>query len=56
MRDRFSAYRQRSYKCKFCEVLVFKICSSSCNFYVFVVHQNIDLSDKMFYSLLTAMA
>ena len=32
------AYRQPSYKCGLCEVIVASICSSSHNFYVFGVY------------------
>ena len=55
-RDRFSAYRQRSYKCGCCEIIVVRICSSSHNFYVFGVYRNSDLSDKISDCPLTAMA
>ena len=41
-------YRQRSYECGCCEVIVVKNGRSSHNFYVFVVYRNPDLSDKCF--------
>ena len=56
MRDGISAYRQRSYECICCEVIVARICSSNHNFYVFGVYRNLYLSDKMFDCLFTAMA
>ena len=54
--DGFPAYRQRSYECKCCDVIVVGICSSSHNFNVFGVYQKTDLSDNIFDSLLTATA
>ena len=54
--DGFSAYRQRSYDCGYCEVIFVKIRSSIHTFYVFGVHRNPDLSDKNFHCLLPAMA
>ena len=56
VRDGFSAYGQRSYECGYCEVIVFKICSSSHNFNVFGVYRNPDLSGTMFDYLLTTIA
>ena len=56
VRDGFSAYRQRSYECGCCEVIVVKICSSTNDFYVFGVYRKLDLSDKNLDCLLTAMA
>ena len=56
VRDDFSAYRQRSYECGWCDVIVFKICSSSHNFYVLGVYRNPDLSNNFFYCLQAAMA
>lgn len=56
MRDGFSAYRQPSYECEFCEVIVVQICSSDKKFYVFGVYRKPDLSDNIFDCLLTAMA
>ena len=47
VRDGFSAYRQRSFECECCKVIVVRICSSSHNFYVFGVYRNPDLSDKI---------
>ena len=55
VREGFSAYRQRSYECGCCEVIVVGICSSSHNFYVFSLYRNADLSDNIFDRLLTAM-
>ena len=55
VRDDFSAFRQRGYKCGCCEVLLVRICSRDHNFYVFGVYGNPDLSDKIFGCLLTAM-
>ena len=52
--ENFSAYRQRSYECRCCESIIVSICSSSHNFYVFVVHRNPDLSNKILYCFLTA--
>ena len=45
--DHFSAYRQRSYECGCCEVIVFRICSSGHNIYVFGMCRNPDLSRKI---------
>ena len=56
MRDGFSAYKQRGYKCGCCEVIVIKICSSSHNFHVFGLYRHSALSEKVFDCLLTAMA
>ena len=56
MRDGFSGYRQRGYECGYCEVIRVRICSSSHNFYVFGVYRTPDLSGKIFYCLLPAMA
>ena len=56
VRDCFSTYRHRSYTYGCCTVTVVRICSSGLNFYVFGVYRNLDLSDNIFGSLLTAMA
>ena len=55
-RDFFSAYRQRGYECRYFEVVVVRICSSSHNSYLFVVYRNLDVSINIFDCLLTAMA
>ena len=52
----FSAYRQRSYRCGCCDVIVAKTCKSSHNFYVFSVYQNPDLSNNIFGCLLTVIS
>ena len=56
VRERFSAYRQHSYECRCCEVIVVRNCCSSHNFHVFGVYLNLVLSDNFFYCLLTGMA
>ena len=56
MREGFSAYRQRSYECGCCEVIVVRFCRSNRNFHVIGVYRNPDLSDKLFDCYLTAMA
>ena len=56
VRDGFLAYRQRGYETGCCEVIIVRICSSSNNFYVFIVYRNPDLSDAFFDCLLTGMA
>ena len=53
--DDFSAYRQRSYECNRCTVIVVGVCISH-HFYVFDVYRNTDLSDKIIDCLLTDMA
>ena len=55
-RDDFSAYRQRRYECRSCEVTVIRICSNSYSLSVFGVYRNPNPSAKMFDYLLTAMA
>ena len=55
VRDCLSAYRQLSYECRGCEVMVVRICSSSHNFYMFGVYLNPDLSDTIFDCVLTAL-
>ena len=53
--DGFSAYRQLSYECGCCEVIIIRICSSSHNFYVFGVYRNKDILNRILDCLLTAM-
>ena len=48
MHEGFSAYRQRSYECGYCEIIVVRICSSNRNFCVFGRGRSSDLSDKVF--------
>ena len=55
VRDSFLTYKQRSYECRCCEVIVVSICSGSHNFYVFGMHWTTDLSNKIFDCLLKAV-
>ena len=54
VREDFSTYRQLSYECVCCEVIVVRICSISHKFYGFSVYRNPDLKDKIFNNLSTA--
>ena len=58
MCDGFSTHRQLGYECGCCEVIVFRVCSSSHDFRILCVwrHRNTDLLDKILYCLLMAMA
>ena len=47
-RDGYSAYRQRCYECRCCEVIVIRICSSSHNSYVVGVRRTPDLPANFF--------
>ena len=53
VRNGFSEYRQRSYECRYYEVIVVRICSSSHNF---LCVPRVAESDNIFVCLLTAMA
>ena len=54
VRDGYSVYRQRSYECGCCDVILVRICSISHIFYEFGVYRNSDVSDAIFDCLLTA--
>ena len=56
VREGFSTYRQQSYECGCCKVIVVRICSRSHNIYVIGVCRNPNLLDNIFLSLSTAMA
>ena len=47
VREGCLTYRQRSYKCEYCEVIVVKRFISSHTFFVFGVYRNPDLSDNI---------
>ena len=48
IREGFSVYKQQSYECGCCEIIVVIICSSGHNFYVFAEYRHPNLSDKVF--------
>ena len=56
VRDCFSVYRQRIYECGCSKVIIVRICSSSPYLYVFGVYKKLDLLDKIFDRLFTALA
>ena len=54
--DGYWAFRQPKFECGCCEMLVFRVCGARQNFYVFSLYRNTDLDDRIYDSLLTAMA
>ena len=52
IRDGYGAFRQPKFECGCCEMLVFKVCGVRQNLYVFSLHGNPDLYDRIFDSLL----
>ena len=56
VRDGYGAFRQPKFECDCCEMLVFRVCGARQNFYVFSLHRNPDLDDRIYDCLLTAMA
>ena len=56
VRDGYGAFRQPKFKYGCCEMLVFRVCGPRQNFYVFSLHSNPNLDNRIFYFLLTSMA
>ena len=56
LRDGYTIFRQHKFKCGCCEMLVFTVCGSRQNLYVFSLYRNPDLNDWIFYCLLASMA
>ena len=48
-------FANQKFECGCCEMLVFRVCGARQNFYVFSLHRNPDLYDRMYDCLLTAM-
>ena len=56
VRDGYAAFRQPKFECGCCEMLVFRMYGARQNFYVFSLYHNLDLADRIYDCLLTAMA
>ena len=56
VRDGYGAFYQPKFECGCCEMLVFRVCGAGQNFYVFSLYRNLDLDDRIYDCLLTAMA
>ena len=55
-RDGYGPFRQPKFEYGCCEMLVFRVCGATENFYVFSLYRNPDLDDRINQCLLTAMA
>ena len=56
VRDGYGAFRQLKFECGCCEMLIFGVCGVRQNLYVYSLHNNLDLDDRIFDCLLTSMA
>ena len=56
VRDEYETFRQLKFEYGCCEMLVFRVCDARQNFYVFSLYRNIDLYERIYECLLTAMA
>ena len=56
VRDGYGAFRQPTFECGCCEMLVFRVCGERQNLYVYSLYRNPDLDDLIFYCLLASMA
>ena len=56
MGDGYGAFRQPKFECGCYEMLVFRVFGARQNFYLFSVYRKIDLDDRIYDCLLTAMA
>ena len=56
MQEGYGAFRQHTYECGCCEMLVFTACGARQNFYVFSLYRNLNLDDQIYNYLLTSMA
>ena len=56
VRDGYWAFRQPKFERGCCEMLVFRVCGARQNFYVISLYRNPNLDDRIYDSLLTAMA
>ena len=56
VRDGYGAFRQPKFQCYCCEMLVFMFCGARQYLYVFSLHHNPDLDDRIFDCLLTSKA
>ena len=56
VRDGYGAFRQPKFECGCCEMLVFRVCGTRQNLYVYSLYRNPDLDDRIFDCLLASMA
>ena len=56
VREGYGTFRQHKYECGCCEMLVFIVCGTRQNFYVFSLYRNPDLDDQIYDCFLTSMA
>ena len=56
VRDGYGAFRQPKFECGCCKMLFFRIYGVRQNLYVYSVHFNTDLDDRIFDCLLASMA
>ena len=56
VRDGYGAFRRPKFECGCCEMLVLRVCRERQNLYVFSLHRNPDLDDRIFDCLLASMA
>ena len=54
VRDGYGAFCQPKFECGCCKMLVFRVCGSRQNFYMFCLYHNPDLDDRIYDCLLTA--
>ena len=55
VRDGYGAFRQPKFECGCCKMLVFRVCGARQNFYVYSLHRNPDLDDRIYDCLLTQL-
>ena len=56
VRDGYGAFRQPTFECGCCEMMVFRVFGVRQNLYVYSLYNNPDLDDRIFDCLLTSMA
>ena len=56
VRGGYGAFRQHKFECGCCKMLVFKMCGAGQKFYMFSLYHNLEIEDRIYECLLTAMA